>query len=150
MTKICQNLIIFVFISTFLGCESKNSYDIGSDRAVEDLGIRITSLTEDLTTLKSELADVRKVLDDPDIDAQLRASIRREIHQGEKFVKEIEQWVAFLKIRRKKRYNSLVDRKGSTTLKEEAEKEVEAYFVDKKLNPIHREWKERYRTAIEL
>ncbi len=150
MTNLCQNLIILAFISVFLGCESKNSYDISSDKAVNDLSIRIASLTEDLNTLKTELEEVKKVLDDPDIDAQLRGSIRKEIHQGEKYEKEIEQWISYLKIKRKKRYNSLVDRKGQENLKSQAEKEVEAYFVDKKLNPIKKDWKDRYRTAIEL
>ena len=133
-----------------MGCESKNSYDIGSDKAVEDLSIRIKSLDEDLGILKEEIDQVKKVLEDPDIDAQLRASIRREIHEGEKHQKKLRQWIDFLKIRRKKRYNSLVDRKGQDGLREQAEREVEEYFQDKKLNPIKKEWKNRYRTAIEL
>lgn len=111
---------------------------------------RITSLSEELTTLTDELEQVKKVLNDPDIDAELRGSIRKEIHQGEKFKKEIDQWISFLKVRRKQRYNSLVDRKGQENLKEEAEKEVKAYFTEKKLKPIPKKWRDRHRTAIEL
>jgi hypothetical protein len=114
------------------------------------MSTQITSLNEDLTKLKEELEQVKEVLNDPDIDAALRESIRKEIHQGEKFKKEIQQWIDLLKIRRMKRYNSLIDRKGQKGLKEQANKEVEEYFIDKKLNPIKRAWKDRYRTAIEL
>ena len=150
MASFLYNLLILALVMGFLGCESKNSYDIQSDQAVADLSTRIKSLEEDLNGLTEELAQVRKVLDDPDIDAELRGSIRKEIHEGDKHLHEIEQWIAFLKIRRKKRYNSLVDRQNSPKLKEQAEKEVKDYFMDKKLNPIQRGWKNRYRTAIEL
>lgn len=145
-----RNLIILLLATTLFGCESKITYDISSDKAVEDMNKRIASLQEDLTTLDSELQQVKGVLNDPDIDGELRDSIKKEIHQGEKYKKEINQWLAFLKIRRKKRYNSLVDRKNNENLKKQAEKEVEAYFVDKKLNPLARPWLNRYRTAIEL
>jgi hypothetical protein len=150
MRLLSQILFLLVFSGAFLGCESKNSYDIGSDKAVEDMSLRISSLDSDLKVLKEELAEIKKVLKDPDIDAELRSSVRKEIHEGEKHVKDIQQWISYLKVRRKKRYNSLVDRKGQPNLKEEAQKEVEAYFMDKKLNPIKRKWKDRYRTAIEL
>ena len=150
MTKFLLNLIIFAFALSFLGCESKNSYNINSDKAVLDMNTRITELEDDLNTLTTELKDVRKVLEDPDIDTQLRASIRREIHEGEVHEKALVQWIDFLKIRRKKRYNSLVDRKNQENLKEQAEKEVKAYFVEKKLKPIDKKWKKRYKTAIEL
>ncbi len=150
MTISPRNLSILLLTILFLGCESKKSYDISGDKAIEDMTTRITSLQEDLTTLNDELDSVKKVLDDPDIDSELRASIRREVHEGDKHVKDLEQWIAFLKVRRKQRHKSLVDRKGQENLKELAEKEVEAYFLEKKLKPIPKKWQDLYRTAIEL
>jgi predicted nucleic acid-binding Zn-ribbon protein len=133
-----------------LGCESKKSYDIYNDKAVEDMTTQITELNEDLTKLSEEISKIEKVLDDPDLDTQLRANIRKEVLEGNKHIKDIEQWIAYLKIRRKKRYNSLVDRKGQDNLAEEAEAEVKAYFLEKELKPIPKKWRERFRTAIEL
>lgn len=150
MKKNLLFLALFTLFSFFLGCESKTSYNIDSDKAVEDLSTRITSLTEDLNTLTKELEEVKKVLEDKDIDSELRASIRKEILEGERYERTINQWLAYLKVQRKQRYNSLLARKGQKNLKEQAEQEVKAYFMQKKLKPIDRPWKERYRTAIEL
>ena len=150
MMFLLRNLFILLLITFFFGCESKNSYDIKSDKIIEDLNSRIKVLQEDLDSLTSELKDVKLVLKDPDIDTSLRQSIRKEIHEGEKYKKDILQWLSFLKVRRKRRYNSLLARKNSASLKDEATKEVRAYFVNKKLKPIARPWLERYRTAIEL
>ena len=145
-----RNLIIFALIFSFFGCESKNSYDINSDEAISDMNVRIVSLEEDLKNITEDLDKVRKVLKDPDIDPDLRASIRKEVHQGETFMKEIDQWISFLKVRRKQRYKSLHDRRKSEKLAEQAKREVDAYFMEKKLKPIKRPWLDRYRTAIEL
>lgn len=150
MLLFLRTTLILLLALSFYGCESKNSYNINSDRAIEDMNKRIKSLNEDLGTLKTELKEVKMVLEDPDIDPELRASIRKEVHQGEKYAKEIDQWINFLKVRRKQRYKSLYERKKNKDLKEQAEKEIKAYFVEKELKPIKRPWLKRYRTAIEL
>ena len=150
MVFFLRNLLILALITLFFGCESKNRYDINSDKAIEDMNTRVKSLQSDLDILNGELKDVKKVLEDPDIDPEVRASIRKEVHQGERFAKEIDQWISFLKVRRKQRYKSLYDRKGQKNLREQAEREIKAYFTEKKLKPIKRPWLERYRTAIEL
>lgn len=151
MTYFLRNLLIFVLVTTFLGCESKNSYNINSDKAIADMSVRIEELNSDLNTLKEELAAVKKVLDDKDIDTDLRNSIRTEIHEGEKHRRDIEQWLAYLKIQRKERYQSLLDRQKNKTLDvDQVNKEVKAYFLHKKLKPIDKKWKNRYKTAIEL
>ena len=135
---------------SFLGCESKKRYDINSDKMIGDLNTRISSLEEDLKNLTGELEEVRGVLPDPDIDTELRKSLRKEIHEGDKYIKEINQWIAYLKVQRKQRYASLSERKDQENLEEQAKKEIKAYFVTKDLKPIKRPWLNRYRTAIEL
>lgn len=133
-----------------MGCESKSLYDIGSDKAISDMNSRIKSFEEDLNTLKGDLEKVREVLKDQDIDVELRKSLKKEIHEAEKYEKEIHQWLSYVKVQRKQRYNSLLRRKNSKTLSAEAEKEVKAYFMQKKLKPIKKGWKTRYKTAIEM
>lgn len=144
------NLLFLLLTLCFLGCESKKTYDISSDKAVADMNTQLADLESDLKELNADLDEVRKVLNDTDIDAELRESVRKEIHEGDRHIKDIEQWIDYIKIRRKKRYNSLVDRKDMENLTEIAEKEVEAYFMEQKLKPIEKKWKDRYRTAIEL
>lgn len=143
-------VLILSFLGVFAGCEGKKTYDIDSDKAVLDLSSRIQSLEEDLNTLNTEIVEVKAVLKDKDIDTELRKSIKKEILEGEKHKKDINQWVSYLKIQRRQRYNSLLGRKGEESLIKEAEDEVKAYFLQKKLKPIDKRWKNRYRTAIEL
>ncbi len=150
MLLFSRNPLILLLCIFLFGCESKKTYDIDSDKVVADLSERINSLQEDLTTLNKELEEVKVVLKDKDIDTVLRKNIRKEIHEGKKYQKLIQQHIDYLKIRRKKRYQSLLDRKKSPELIEQAEQETKAYFMNKKLKPIERPWKDRYKTAIEL
>ena len=143
-------LIIVATFILFLGCESKESYDIDSDKAIGDMSIRIKSLEEDLNTLTTELKEVKAVLNDKDIDIELRKSIRKEVHEGENHEKVRHRSDAYLKVQRKQRYKSLLNRKMDKSLKSKAEKEVADYFQQKKLKPIKKPWLKRYRTAIEL
>ncbi len=150
MVLFLRKPLILLLLLLFLGCESKKNYDIGSDKMISDLNIRISSLQEDMTALTNDLDQVKVVLDDKDIDAELRKNIKREVLEGDLHKKKLQQHIDFLKIKRKKRYRSLYERKSSNTLKEEAEKEIKAYFVDKELNPIKKTWNDRFRTAVEL
>ena len=146
-TKITLFIPIFTL---FLGCESKKQYDISSDQVVSDLNTRIATMEEELKTLESELNEVRSVRDDKNISLELRTSIRKEIHEGDKHEKSLQQWIAYLKVQRKQRYASLVARKEQETLLDDAKREAAAYFLQKKLKPIQKPWLKRYRTAIEL
>ena len=150
MYLIVRFLLILAISSLFIGCEGKKSYDIGSDKAVSDMSTRIKSLEEDLSSLTTELGEVRAVLVDQDLDAELRKSIKKEILEGEKYKKEITQWLSYIKIQRKRRYNSLLSRKDQESLIKDAEIEVSTYFLQKKMKPIEKRWRNRYRTAIEL
>lgn len=143
-------LSFFVIFLGLLGCESKSGYSISSDASIVDLGKRIASLEEDQRELEMDVEKVKKNYDDPDIKPELRANIRKELHEAEYFLKKIDQWISFLKIRRKFRYESLYKRRQLSNLRELAAKENEAYFVDKKFKPIKRIWRDRYKTAIEL
>ncbi len=136
-----------------MGCESKKTYDIASDPMLKDLDSRVKEFEEDLNTLKTELAAVEKILNDnsnDELDFELRNSLKKEVIEGEVYEKDINQWLAYLKIQRKQRYQSLYARKDKESLVEEAKRESEEYFIQKKLKPIEKPWLERYRTAIEL
>jgi regulatory protein YycI of two-component signal transduction system YycFG len=149
--KLIVKLPLFMLLLSLLGsCTPKDRYDIDNDKIISDLNSQIKTLEEDLNTLNNELDQVKVVLNDKDIDADLRASIRKEIHEGDKYVKEIDQWLSYFKVQRKQRYKSLYLRKDSSDLIKEAEVEAEAFFINKKLKPLVPTWKERYRTAIEL
>ncbi len=117
---------------------------------IVDLNTRIGQLQEDLTTLTSEIDQVRVVLNDNDIAVELKKSIRKEILEGERYQREIEQWISYLKVQRKQRYASLHERKDQNNLKEQALAEVGRYNMQKELKPIKTPWKNRYKTAIEL
>jgi len=117
---------------------------------IVDLNTRIGQLQEDLNTLSSELEQVRVVLKDNDIEVELRKSIRKEVLEGERYQREIEQWISYLKVQRKERYKSLHERKDQEELKKQALEEVARYNTQKELKPIKMPWKNRYKTAIEL
>lgn len=136
--------------AVILGCNSKKSYNIGADKVIADLTTRIASLDEDLQALNNDLEDVKKALKDKDIDTELRKSLRKEKHEADKHAKDINQWIAYMKIQRKQRYKSLIERKSDENFAERAKKEVKEYFVQKDLKPIPKKWKNRYRTAIEF
>lgn len=152
MVFFCRNLILLLLATLFLGCESKKLYDISSDPMLNDLNTRITTIEEELATMKKELEDVDKLLKEngEDIDFELKNSLKKELIQGEVHEKDITQWLSYLKIQRKQRYKSLHDRKSSFSLVEEAKKESEEYFIQNKLKPIDKTWLKRYRTAIEM
>ena len=150
MLLLLRIALILAFSTHFLGCESKNSYNPKKDEIILDLNTRISSLQGDLDILQKELEEVEVVLKDPDIDSELRKSIRKEIHEGRRHEKTLEQWIAFLKVRQNKRFKSLKLRKGQKGLQEQVKKEIHEYNIDKKLNTIPRPWLKRYKTAIEL
>ena len=153
MVLFIRNLIILVLALGFLGCESKKTYDIQSDPMLKDLDTRVKELEEDLNTLVTELKAVQKVLDDnsnDELDFELRNSLKKEIIEGEVHQKNINQWLSYLKIQRKQRFQSLYARKEQESLSDEAKKESEEYFLQKKLKPIEKPWLDRHRTAIEL
>lgn len=143
-------VLFLIFSLVFFGCESKIPFNPDKDEVILDMNQRIELLKSDLTSLQGDLTEVEKVLNDPDIDSDLRNSIRKEIHEGRRYEKQIEQWIAYLKVRQNKRYKSLKLREGQADLKNQVKKEVKEYEIDKKLNPIERPWLDRYRTAIEL
>ena len=145
-----RNLFILYLVLFSWGCESKKAYDIASDKAIADMSSRIASLEQDFNELSADLEKVKKVLNKPGLKTDIRAGVRREIHEGERYKKEIDQWISYLKIRRKKRHRSLFKRKDQENLEEVAQKEVRAYFMEKKLKPIPRNWNDRYRVVIEL
>ena len=70
---------------SFLGCESKKSYNISSDPMLTDLVSRITTMETELTSLRKELGEVRKVLktDEDEIDFELRNSLKKELLEGD-------------------------------------------------------------------
>lgn len=142
--------LFLLFFSLSVGCSGKSSYNIQSDAMIVDLNTRIGQLQEDLTTLTSEIDQVRVVLNDNDIAVELKKSIRKEILEGERYQREIEQWISYLKVQRKQRYASLHERKDQNNLKEQALAEVGRYNMQKELKPIKTPWKNRYKTAIEL
>lgn len=152
MIFLYKNLILLLFITSFLGCESKKLYDIASDPMLVDLNTRITTMKEEMASLEKDLADVRKVLKEngEDIDFELKGSLKRELIEGEIHEKNITQWLSYLKIQRKQRHKSLVERKHLISLSESAKKESDEYFIQKDLKPIKKPWLKRYRTAIEL
>jgi hypothetical protein len=150
MLFILRFVILYLFLSLSLGCTGDNSYNIGKDAVIADLNSRIGELNEELTTLTSELDQVRVVLDDKEIDIELKKSVRKEILEGERHILDIEQWIAYLKVQRKQRYQSLKAREGQKGLSEQAKAETTEYFAQKKLKPIKKAWLERYRTAVEL
>ncbi len=143
-------LFLFVFLPAVLSCESKSSYDIESDKMITDLNLEIKSLDDEYRTLVGELEKVSTVLNDQDIDTEIRKSIKKELLEGEDYKKQIDQWLSYLKMKRKIRHKSLIDRKNQKNLSEQAKEEIEAYFIQKKAKPIDRPWLKRYRTAIEL
>lgn len=117
---------------------------------IVDLNSRISQLQEDLNTLTSEIDQVRVVLKDNDIEVELKKSIRKEILQGERYQREIDQWISYLKVQRKQRYKSLNERSNEKDLNEQALEEIKRYNMQKELKPIQKPWKNRYKTAIEL
>lgn len=139
--------LILLLITILLGCESKKTYDIDGDLAIKDLNERISTLQNDLNTLTTDLAKVRESMKDMDVAVEFRTSLRKELHEGEKHMEDISQWIDLLKIQRKQRHKSLIERKNQPDLIEVAQKEVEAYFIQTKLKPIKRPWENRYRTA---
>ena len=152
MFILCRNLILFVLITSLLGCESKKLYDIPSDPMLVDLSERVSTIDGELAALKKDMEDIRKLLKEngDDIDFELKGSLKKELLEGDVHEKNILQWVSYLKIQRKQRYSSLMSRKDQETLVDEAKKESDEYFLHKKLNPIKKPWLTRYRTAIEL
>ncbi len=142
--------LIFHLIILLGACEPKGSYNIKSDEMIADLNKEIISLESDFKTLVDELEKVEVVLVDKDIDTEIRKSIKKEILEGEEYKKQIDQILSYLKLQRKSRHKSLMDRKKSPHLTTDAKEEVEAYFLQKKIKPLQRPWLERYRTAIEL
>ena len=152
MVLFCRNLILLLLATFFLGCESKKLYDISGDPMLNDLNSRVTKIEEELKTLKDELKDVTKVLKEngDDIDFELKNSLKKELIDGEVHEKNIVQWLSYLKIQRKQRHQSLYSRKDDPALVEQAKKESDEYFIQKKLKPIDKTWLKRYRTAIEL
>lgn len=141
--------LFLLFFTLFLGCESKKLYDVGSDPAIADLNADIAALEADLQKLTGELEPVKTAISNMDIAMEFRTALRRELHEGERYEKEIAQWIDLLKIQRKTRHNSLIARKNQESLVAEAEIEVKAYFLNKQLKPIKKPWEKRYRTAVE-
>ena len=117
---------------------------------ISDLSVLIKEFEDDRKKLEQENTEVQNVLEDEDLDTELRESLKKEIHEGQRYMRSIDQWVAYLKVKRKNRCASLYKRKDQESLIGEAKAEVRAYKTQKRLKPIKTPWRNRYRTAIEL
>ena len=130
------------------------SYNVASDPMIVDLSKDIKDLDETKKKLDEELAKVSAVLKDfdADLDTEMRASVQREIHEGEEAQKKLSQELDYLIVKRKQRYNSLRIRKEHKVadLKTAAKKEADEYFLQKKLKPMQKPWEKRYRAALDI
>lgn len=146
-----QHLFLYLFVLfAFAACKSDKPYDINNDIVIVTLNGELTVLEEDLKALDTDLVAVRKVIDDPELSAELRASLRKELLEGDEHQKHIEQWIAYFKVQRKQRHQSLMDRKALPDLEKIATEEAEGFLSQLKQKPLKRPWLDRYRTAIEL
>ena len=155
-TNFCPPVVFVLLLCPLIGgCKANISYNISSDPIILDLGQRIEELRQDQLLLEKELKDIHKALNSkegPPLSVEVIASLHKEILESEVYKKSIHQWTNYLKIQRKKRYHSLRERKrrGVASLSQLAEKESQTYFMEKKLKPIPKTWKQKYRTVLGL
>ena len=140
-----------LLIFSFLGCESKGPYKIEEDKMILDLSKEVQFLEGELKKMKEDMEKAEKVGKEPDLDTELRESIQRELFEAYHWENKIFEQMAYFKLKMKRRKKSLIDRKNrGVDLHKVATKEVEEYFLHKKLYPLQKGWENRHKAAIDL
>ena len=143
--------LILLFLLVFSGCFGKGTYDIATDKAILDMDTDIEMLSGELKKIKEDAEKVKKALEDINLDSELREGAQKELFESDYWQKKLFEMIAYRKIKKRQRLESLNERKEKgEDFGEQAKKEVDAYFLHKELHPIKKDWEMRFRSAIDI
>ena len=129
----------------------ESGYNINNDPILEDLAKEVKELEEARNKLIEETKKIEDGIADPEIDQELKESMRSEVFEAVHWKNKMFELIAYRKVRLRQR-QELVDRRKASKepYKEQAQKEVDEYFLNKKLHPMNKGWNDRFRAAIDL
>lgn len=144
-------LYVILFMMTF--CTKKPFVIQNDDPITIDINLELKNLKADLFEINSDNEKVRLAFADTNITQKFGPALKKEYFANQEHIKNIEQEINILEIRGVKRYSVLSERiadYGDNFDKILIKSEVNTYFQDKKINPIKKTWKNRFKAAASL
>jgi hypothetical protein len=145
-------IILFILLNMTISCTKKPIVFENQDPVYIDMQNELKILREELKQIEDDNAKVLRGFANTKVIQILGPGLKREYFKNQEHIKNVQQEINILEIRAIKRLSLLKLRLSSAGNIPDLEKiilkpEVDLYLQDKKINPIKKTWKKRFKAA---
>lgn len=146
-------IILLLFLSP-LGCQrlglSKRNL-IKNDAILIDLQEEVDLLDQEVKKMKDEEKKILTFITSGETSLEVKAAMKKELSVSKRWQKKIFELKAYRIIKINRRLDILNSRINSQNdYSSVTNQEEKAYFQNKRLNPMKKDWENRYRAAVDL